>query len=208
MRCILQCPGEPPARAPAHHHPAALRRLPQVGLNVYQNSRSALGFSGFLADCNAALLVLSYAVETTVLVGTASSSARYFNTQHSQQKETLTVSISDQGNTGKARVAESASVVVPVTVVAVNNPPVIRVDATELAVLEDTALLLEGLSVSDVDVEEKIVSSLASLDWMNKAEFRLTINAMSCSLRVAKGRLFLSYTSNLNVLFTRRVYGG
>ena len=177
----------------------------KVGLSVYQNSRSALGFSGLLFDCNAALLVLGYSVETTVLVGTATSSVRYYNTQYGGNIEAIAVSVSDQGNTGSTGVASTTSTLLPVTIVAVNNAPVIAMAVTEYAVTENTLQSLAGIGVSDVDIDEQIVSTLASLDWLNKAEYQLLINAATIDLSVAKGRLFLGYSSNLHLLQTKEL---
>ena len=174
-----------------------------VGLELYQNSRSALGFSGFLSSCNAALLVLGYSVETTVLVGTAQSTVLHYNTQCCGNQEYITVSISDQGNTGLSGVALTSSTVVPVTIVAVNVGPVIKVQVVEYDVIEDTLASLPGISISDVDINEQIQSTLASLDWLNKAEYQLLINAASIDLAVSKGVLFLSYTNNLYLLLTK-----
>jgi hypothetical protein len=177
----------------------------KVGLSVYQNSRSALGFSGFLSDCNAAILVLGYSVETTVLLGTPASTVLRYNTQHSGKLESITVSVSDQGNTGSTGVASTTSTQLPVTIVAVNNAPVIAMSVAEYAVIENALQPLAGISVSDVDIDEQIISTLADLDWLKKAEYRLLINSATINLSVEKGRLFLGYSSNLILLQTKEI---
>lgn len=72
----------------------------RVGLNVYQNLRSELGFGSYLAEVNAAIQVLFYQVELQELAGTPASTVYNYNTQHSEQVEYIDVILSDQGSTG------------------------------------------------------------------------------------------------------------
>ncbi len=71
-------------------------------------------------------------VELTELLQT--SSVRYFNTQTGGAEEYVTVLVSDQGASGASGVAETDSLRIDVTVVAVNNPPAINIEVIEYLV--------------------------------------------------------------------------
>eukprot|EP00667_Euglena_gracilis_P005420 EG_transcript_5457 len=83
---------------------------------------------------------------------------QYFNTQYNGGATlSLVVYVNDQGNTGGA--AESDTKTLAVTVIAVNNPPIITAP-NQTAVNEDTLMTFTGISVWDPDVNERQPSTL------------------------------------------------
>lgn len=104
--------------------------------------------------------------------------------------DVLTVTVNDLGNTGQDpsevgltgtgdTTSEEATVTIPITVVSVNDPPVITHPATQ-SVDEDTDLVFSGsaISISDVDAGEE---------------------SLRVSLSVTSGTLTLSITSGLTI---------
>ena len=178
----------------------------RVNLAVYQNERSALGFGSYLADVNAAIQVLSYQVELTELAGTKQSTVIDYNTQNSEKQEHITVFLSDQGSTGAQGISEIQSTRIPITIVAVNDDPIIHSEVLEYGVQEDTWSELKGNYLSDVDLEEEIVSSLADLEWLKASESKNVRNLITLTVSVKRGMLYLSYARNIELNFTEVKY--
>lgn len=68
---------------------------------------------------------------------------------------------------------------------------------------EDIVFGLKGIVVSDVDLNEVIVSSLADLDWQKAAENQYQLNKMSITISVTRGNLYLNYFRNIFLNFTK-----
>ncbi|NGZ05936.1 MAG: hypothetical protein G8237_06220 [Magnetococcales bacterium] len=94
---------------------------------------ASITMTGTLAQINAAIATLAYRSQTDYA-----------------GSETVSVSVSDQGNTGSGG-AQTASGSVTFTVAAVNDAPTIA-QPTNLSVNEDAPLTFTTLSVADVDV--------------------------------------------------------
>ena len=178
----------------------------RVNLNVYQNQRSALGFGSYLADVSSAIQVLFYQVELQELVGTEASTVNNYNTQNAEKQEYITVIVSDQGSQGAEGVSKIASTEIPITIVAVNDDPIIHSKFLEYGVQEDSWSELKGNYLSDVDLDEQIVSSLADLEWLKASESANVINLISLTISVKRGMLYLSYSRNLKLNFTQIDY--
>ena len=174
----------------------------RVGLNVYQDKRSALGFGSYLQQVNAAIQVLAYQVELQERAGTALSTVLNYNTQHSQNEEYITVTLSDQGSTGAEGVSQIATTRIPITIIAVNDDPIITSAELEYAISEDRPSELTGNVIADVDLGEKIVSSLADLEWLKASESANIINMITLTVAVKRGVLYLSYLRNIQLNFT------
>ena len=172
------------------------------GLSLYENTREAQGFVSFLSQCNNAVKMLTYKVELRENIGTGMSSILNYNTQHSGNTESVTVTVSDQGLTGAAGVAAVNQITIDVSIIAVNDAPIIKVDTLEYTVSEDVLTPLKGIAVYDVDVNEKIESSLSRMTWMNPSSSQQTLNQLKFSIRVVKGILRLDYTNNLRLVDT------
>ena len=63
-----------------------------------------------------------------------------------------------------------------------------------------------GNSISDVDLNEKIVSTLADLEWLKASEYSNVINLMTLTVSVKRGLLYLKYLRNLELNFTQVEY--
>jgi hypothetical protein len=61
-------------------------------------------------------------------------------------------------------------------------------------------------SISDVDLNEKIVSSLADLEWLKASEFSNVINMITLTVHVKRGLLYSKYLRNLELNFTQVEY--
>eukprot|EP00960_Hanusia_phi_P013762 403861-Hanusia_phi.AAC.7 len=187
----------------------------RVGLAVYQDEKgtdgvSRLGFGGFLARVNSAIQVLFYQVESQTMVNQPGSTVLNYNTMTGSanldlvgQVEYITVTVSDQGSTGADGVSEIVSTQIPITIVAVNDAPVITSSFLEFAAQEDIVFGLKGIVVSDVDLNEVIVSSLADLDWQKAAENQYELNKISITISVTRGNLYLNYFRNIFLNFTK-----
>lgn len=104
----------------------------RTNINFYLESRGSTGFTAFLNEANTAVKTIYYQIELTELLAT--SAVPYFNTQTGGQVEYVSLLVSDQGASGASGVAETATVQIDVTVVAVNNAPVIAINAIEYQV--------------------------------------------------------------------------
>jgi hypothetical protein len=102
----------------------------RTGLGFYLELRGSTGFTAFVSKSNNAIKTIYYQVEITELL-TSLSSVPYFNTQSGSNQERVSVVVSDQGVSGASGVAESATANIEVTIVAVNNPPIISLNAPE-----------------------------------------------------------------------------
>jgi len=175
-------------------------------LSFYETTRGGQGFTAFVTASNAAIKVLFYQVEVTELLGpTGGSSVLHYNTQHSGQREYVTVRVSDQGFTGAAGIARVNSIEIPLEIVAVNDAPQLQTEVLEYSKLEDIPSILEGLAVSDVDVEEQIDSSLSRATWMRGPTRQSTLNKLRLTFEVTHGKLRLGYMRNLNLIQTQDV---
>jgi len=186
-------------------------RYGAIGLNTrsrlsfYENRRGGQGFTAFSTPSNSAVRVLFYRVELLSLLGPSSTVYNY-NTQHSNQNEFVTLTVSDQGFSGFKGIAKVASIVIDVSIVAVNDAPTISIATLEYQLLEDKMQILEGLSVADTDVDERIESSLARLMWMSEPQNLDLLNRLQVKMNVVHGVLRLGYTRNLRLINNRDVY--
>ena len=171
-------------------------------LNLYFDARQGSGFTAYLVDLNSAIKVLFYKVETENLLGRPQSTVLYYNTQNSGNEEFVSVVVSDQGFTGAARTAVASSIRIDVVIVAVNDPPIVKCAVPEFSPTEDVLGSLRGISIEDIDLSEKITSSLASRNWMGKASNSVYLNMMRVRASVTYGVLKLGYTRNLELMYT------
>jgi hypothetical protein len=168
-------------------------------LSFYENTREAQGFTAFITPSNAAVKVVFYSVELLENLGRKSVILDY-NTMHSKNRESVSVTVSDQGLTQAAGVAKVQNIMVDVSIVAVNDAPEISIARLEYAFLEDTLTQIEGLAVNDIDLNERIESSLSRLTWQKPVASQITLNQIKYSLRVVNGILRLGYSRNLRLV--------
>jgi hypothetical protein len=157
-----------------------------------------------LISCFFQVRVINYRVEETQLMGTSSKTYNY-NTQHNNLAETITVTVSDQGFSGFVGVSEVQIITIPVTIVATNDAPIITVIPIEYDFTEEVQDRFEGISVADVDVDEKIESSLSQLTWTNGAANITYLNTMRLTASVNFGILKMQYTRNLRIVRTNDI---
>ncbi|MBF0294938.1 MAG: cadherin domain-containing protein [Magnetococcales bacterium] len=136
-----------------------------VSITSGANGSASMVFTGTKTQLNTALTGMSY-----------QGSANY------NGSETITLSISDQGNTG-AGGAQSATATVTFTIAAVNDTPTITTPTTP-SVSEDVAATIVGWSVADVDMTVP-TNTIAS-------------NPIQVTLSATKGKLTLSTTTGLS----------
>ena len=166
-----------------------------LGLNTYRNQPASKGFTAPINAVVSAVTVLNYQAPTTI-----------YNTQHSGQTEEIQVVASDQGfkgATGRATeslvygTSLSATARIRINIVAVNDAPTIHFDVPGGAVggvlrynvKEDELQDIVGVRVEDDDVEEDVVSTLASALWMNDQELQPYIKKIKTMVEVSKGIL-------------------
>jgi VCBS repeat-containing protein len=104
------------------------------GLTVNGNNTGNVEIQGSLAAINTALNNLTYR-GTTNFNGTGS----------------LTIVANDQGNGPIGQPSQTSSRTIDINVVPVNDAPTLTITPTTVTVLEDTALNLTGITVTDVD---------------------------------------------------------
>ena len=168
-------------------------------LDFYENTREAQGFTALITPSNAAVKVVFYRVELLENIGPSSVILDY-NTLHSGNLEFVTVTVSDQGLSGAAGVAKVQDISINVTIVAVNDAPTITIDRLEYAMLEDTLTKIEGIAIMDIDLNEKIESSLSRLTWMKPVASQQTLNQILYSVSVIHGILRLGYQRGLRLV--------
>jgi len=168
-------------------------------LSFYENTREAQGFTAFITPSNAAVKVVFYRVELLENIGPDSIILDY-NTQHSGNQEFVTVTVSDQGLTGAAGVAKVQDISIDVSIVAINDAPIITIDKLEYGLLEDTLTNLEGIQIKDIDLNERIESSLSRLTWMKPVGSQETLNQILYSVSVIHGILRLGYSRNMRLV--------
>lgn len=173
-------------------------------LTLYEEGRSVQGFTSILSAANKAVSVLFYRVEQPALLG-PTSITNNFNTQHSNNAEGIIVTVSDQGFSGAAGVSQVNTIFIPVQIVAVNDPPLIDVQFREFSFIEDTPVTVNGISVSDVDVDEEITSTLSQSTWTNLAANLKYLNKMRATVYVNFGTLRMLYSRNLRIVRTNEV---
>ncbi|WP_416671886.1 DUF4347 domain-containing protein [Egbenema bharatensis] len=97
-------------------------------------------------------------VGTIAAINTALNGLKYRGDLHFNGSDVLTISTSDLGNHGKSGALTDVDII-PITVIAVNDPPVNTVPTTIQNINEDTDLIFSiangnAISVNDVDVSE------------------------------------------------------
>mmetsp|Transcript_58524 Transcript_58524/g.122278 ORF Transcript_58524/g.122278 Transcript_58524/m.122278 type:complete len:2330 (-) Transcript_58524:792-7781(-) len=160
-----------------------------------------------MTKSNTAVKTIYYQVELTELLTT--SAVRYFNTQTGGASELVTVLVSDQGASGASGVAETDSLSIGVTVVAVNNPPVIGIDVIEYQPPEDTAFTFNSnspITITDVDIADVVNSSLLRLNWTGLVENQLNRNQLYLSATVRYGALRMGYRRGLRLVSTDKSF--
>ena len=179
-----------------------------LGLNTYRNQPASKGFTAPINAVVSAVTVLNYQAPATI-----------YNTQHSGQTEEIQVVASDQGfkgATGRATeslvygTSLSATARIRINIVAVNDAPTIHFDVPGGAVggvlrynvKEDELQDIVGVRVEDDDVEEDVVSTLASALWMNDQELQPYIKKIKTMVEVSKGILFFPILNDLTILAT------
>jgi hypothetical protein len=188
----------------------------RLGLAIYKDQSSSKGFTGPLKNTAAAVTMLKYRSPSTA-----------YNTHHSGQVEALKIFVSDQGfegASGAGRIPDPAKLdfgsslavqtSIDITLVAVNDPPAIHFDVPggrqggvlRYNVQEDKLDGLLGVSVTDVDVEQEIQSTLANFLWMNDLELTVYIGKMRVIVQVSTGTLYLPVLSNLQILSTMEAF--
>ncbi|MEE9451397.1 MAG: hypothetical protein V3V61_01410, partial [Gammaproteobacteria bacterium] len=118
-----------------------------AGLNFSAGSdtQASMTFTGTLANINTAIVSLTYQGDAD------------FN-----GTDTLNIFVSDQGNTGSGGVLMDNDSIA-ITVNAVNDAPTLSVPGTQV-VDEDTALVINGTTISDVDVAAGDLEITLSVD--------------------------------------------
>ncbi|WP_206754533.1 cadherin-like domain-containing protein [Leptolyngbya sp. FACHB-36] len=142
-------------------------------------------------------------------LNTALSSLKYQGKLNVSGTDRISVSVTDNGNTGTIGGTKTATGTFSVNVAAVNDAPTVTISTANRPVQEDLSALLPGLSVTDVDagstgVVEVTVSALQGTLTLPTAG--LTISANGTNSVTARGVLSilnsalanLRYTSNLN----------
>lgn len=175
------------------------------GLSFYSNTRSQKGFTATIAPAVSAIKVLMYqpATESELTVGP--NPVNNLNTQSGTNSEFISVVVSDQGNSGEDNLSQLTTMLIKMTIVAVNDSPSIKINVLEFTVEEDRRAFLPSVIVSDPDVNENIVSSLASLDWTGALSNQQYLNKMSLTMGVQYGTLRLAQTRGIVLVATEMV---
>ena len=180
----------------------------QGGISVYKNTYTTQAFTGPLGSSTIALSTVLY-----VALSGDPTAVPTFNTQTLQADgslptETVTFEVSDQSFSGaivngfataQFGIAEIYDLVLNITVVAMNQAPVISAPA-QLAAMEDVRLSINGLTVSDVDADSTIKSALAQHLWLNLTEYQNYINKVQLNLSVVHGRLYFPTLKSMSVV--------
>eukprot|EP00960_Hanusia_phi_P034524 751133-Hanusia_phi.AAC.6 len=171
-----------------------------IGLNVYQDTPKIQGFIGSLVNSQQAIDPIQYQAR---LQGNGQGvQMTYYNTQNGHNAQFVTLTISDQGSTGFTGIPQTSSSSVNITIVAVNNAPTITIDLFEnlFNAVEDTPVILTGILVFDIDVSERINSSLAHKTWMKSRQYQATLNQLQINLQFLHGTAKFLYTRNLRIM--------
>jgi hypothetical protein len=174
----------------------------QGGISMYKQTFTTQAFTGPLSSAAIALSTVQY-----VSLSDDPGAVRTFNTQTLTTDTTgasvlptekISFDVSDQSFTGaimqstgnpKSGVAQVFSLTLDMTVVAMNNAPVITAPA-KISAKEDVGLDLQGISVSDVDADSLVISTLAQYLWMNMTENQDFLNKIQVTFSVKHGRLY------------------
>ena len=184
-----------------------LNRITDIGLYIFL--RSEYDWNSNIWQANDALKVLEYTIEKPEFVGPASAVFGYNSQAVGQRPEFLVVGVNDQGFTGADGLSQcykgeefrgmgdgsqlSCGLRINVTVVAVNDPPVITTpDSAYYTPRENIAMRLQSLGVVDQDVLEVTTSAMAQRDWASLPENSAYLNKLKVRLAVRKGVLLLS----------------
>ena len=186
----------------------------QGGISMYKETFTTQAFTGPLSSTAISLSTVKY-----VALSGDPEAVPTFNTQTLQSDsslptETVSFDVSDQAFTGaviakpgsppQSGAAQVFTKVLNMTVVAMNNPPLISAPS-KLPAKEDFRLGLDGVSVSDVDADSIVVSTLAQHLWMNLTENQDFLNKVQVTLAVKNGRLYFPLLKGMLVVSASEV---
>ena len=175
------------------------------GLEMYLDGRAGSGFTARQTDANNAIKVMFYAIELASLLGTPASTVRSFNTQTPGNVEFVSVTVSDQGFTSQDGIVRTTTIRIDIAIVAVNDGPILRIvksGLTEFNPTEDVLGSLYGIQVLDIDLDEKVSSSLAQRNWMGKSSNTPYLNMMRMQISLSHGVFKFGYVRNLKLVQT------
>jgi hypothetical protein len=178
------------------------------GISLYKDTATTQAFTGPLSSAVISLSTVLYVARSNDPEAVLSFNTQTLLPDSTLPRETISFDVSDQsftgasvGASGKPRtgVAQVFTLVLNLTVVAMNNAPVITAPL-QLDAREDVRLVLGGLTVSDVDADSTVVSSLAQYLWMNATENQDFLNKVQVTLSVLHGRLFFPVLKGMLVV--------
>ncbi|MCL7406453.1 VCBS domain-containing protein [Paradonghicola geojensis] len=149
-----------------------------TGLTDLTNGAASIGFTGTLADINAALATLSYRAGANYS-GPATLSVTVNDNGHTGIDPSTITGLSDTGTA----TTEAASTTVAITVASVNDAPTITVPSSAQSVDEDIALVLSSGTSNAIQIADVDAGS----------------GAVRLTLSVANGTLSVSGTTGLTV---------
>jgi len=170
------------------------------GLTIYQDTSTKQGFIGSITASQLAINPIQY---QTRLQGLGPGvQMTYYNTQNGQNSQFVTLKVSDQGSTGFTGNPQTTSSSVNVTIVAVNNAPTITINLYKnlFNAVENVPILFTGILIQDVDVSEKLNSSLAHKTWMKSRQAQTTLNQLKLTLQFIHGTAKFLYSRNLRII--------
>jgi len=175
-------------------------------LSFYDTSKSSVGFTADSKFLQAAVRAVKYQIDMPEIIDSGLSLVATVNTQYTgATEEFVYIVVSDQGLSGASGIAQSArdkngdvGLRINVTIAAVNNAPLVFTP-TDFTVVEDEPILITGLSMFDIDSEERSTSTLAFEDWLGKRwnqrylnRVRMTLELKGFSNDKGRGLLYLS----------------
>jgi hypothetical protein len=169
------------------------------GISLYKDTATTQAFTGPLSSAIISLSTVLYVARSDDPEAVLSFNTQTLLPDSTLPKETISFDVSDQSFSGasigssskqpKSGVAQVFNLVLNLNVVAMNNAPVITAPL-QLDAREDVLLVLGGISVSDVDADSIVISTLAQYLWMNATENQDFLNKVQVTLSVLHGRLF------------------
>jgi hypothetical protein len=180
-----------------------------TSISLYFTLRSEYGWNSNIWQANDALKVLIYTIEKPEFLGPSSVVYDYNSQAVGARPEFLVVGVNDQGFTGANGLSQcykgeefrgmgegtqlSCGLRINITVVAVNDPPIITTPFNQYYTpRENVALRLARLGVVDNDVSEVTTSAMALDDWVSLPENANYLNKIKIRLSVLKGILLLN----------------
>ncbi len=145
--------------------------------NVTGNGTATVSFDGTIADTATALDGLQYTPDALV-----------------NGSDTITINVSDKGNTGAGGVMTQMDTIA-VNIVATNDPPVVTVPGSQ-TVNEDVSTAIGGISIADPDAGSGNVTVTLSV-----AQGMLTVNTAAAG-GVPSGQITNNGTSTVTLLGT------